>query len=105
MSVGLRAQDQRSAVRVPMNCPVKLRTLDFGLSYYGACIDLSVTGLTVRSMFVPRPDEEVEVFVMPPKNGHQQRSPLAMRARVVRCHEVEAGRLYELGLLISEILR
>ncbi|KAF0814272.1 hypothetical protein IGB42_01171 [Andreprevotia sp. IGB-42] len=106
MRSGLRAQDQRSAVRIPVKCQARIRTLELGLSYYGDCIDLSVTGMTIRSIFVPRPNEELEVCVMPPRQGGGLAAPLTARVRVVRCHEVEAGSgLYELGLEISEIVR
>ncbi|WP_083930469.1 PilZ domain-containing protein [Chitiniphilus shinanonensis] len=98
------SREQRSALRVPMNCKVKIRTLDFGPPYYGECIDLSVTGMTIRTSFVPRPDEEFEIFVMPPMSGAGPRDPLSARVRVVRCHEVERGKLYELGLFIVQIL-
>ncbi|SMC25890.1 PilZ domain-containing protein [Andreprevotia lacus DSM 23236] len=106
MRSGLRAQDQRSAVRVPMQCGARIRTLDLGMSYYGDCIDLSVSGLTIRSMFVPRPNELLEVCVMPPKQGGSISAPLTVKARVVRCHRVDKNKgLFELGLEICEIVR
>ncbi|BCL74921.1 hypothetical protein JHS3_06570 [Jeongeupia sp. HS-3] len=103
MGHGLPAPDARGALRVPLDCKVRLRTGD-GCSHYGVCADLSVTGLTVRTTtFVPQADELLDVCVMPPSQGGQTK-PLTARARVVRCHAIEAGRLYELGLVIEEIL-
>ncbi|WP_158380813.1 PilZ domain-containing protein [Chitinilyticum litopenaei] len=98
-------QDQRSALRVPVNCKVKLRFPDLGISYYGDCTDLSVQGLTIRTSYVPRPQEEFEVYVMPPAAGGASRQPMAARVRVMRCHEVQRGALYELGLAILDVLR
>ncbi|UXY14414.1 PilZ domain-containing protein [Chitiniphilus purpureus] len=97
-------REQRSALRIPVDCKVKIRTLDFGPSHYGTCSDLSVSGMTLRTSYVPRPGEEFEVFVMPPRQGGSLREPLAARVRVVRCHELARGRLYELGLAIVQIL-
>ncbi|WP_148715207.1 PilZ domain-containing protein [Chitinolyticbacter meiyuanensis] len=96
----LPKQEQRSALRIPIDCKVKIRTLDYGPPHYGVCTDLSVTGMTIRTLFVPRPDEEFEVYVMSPAG----QSPLSARVKVKRCHEIERGKLYELGLAIVEIL-
>ncbi|HSC78912.1 MAG TPA: PilZ domain-containing protein [Chitinolyticbacter sp.] len=96
----LPKHEQRAALRIPVDCKVKIRTRDHGPSHYGICTDLSVTGMTIRTLFVPRPDEEFEVYVMPPAG----QSPLSARVRVRRCHEIERDKLYELGLAIVEIL-
>ncbi|XZG71632.1 PilZ domain-containing protein [Chitinibacteraceae bacterium HSL-7] len=96
--------EQRAAVRVPVACKAKIRTLDFGPSFYGDCLDLSVTGMTLRSNFVPRPDEEFDVFLMPADTGIGPRTPFAARVRVVRSHELERGTLYEIGLTIVRVL-
>ncbi|WP_432720002.1 PilZ domain-containing protein [Jeongeupia wiesaeckerbachi] len=101
MQHGLPAPDARGALRVPLDCKVRLRGID-GRSYYGVCADLSVTGLTVRTMFVPQEDELLDVCVLPPPQGGRTQ-PLSARARVVRCHAID-DELFELGLAIEEIL-
>ncbi|AOX98991.1 hypothetical protein BJP62_00095 [Jeongeupia sp. USM3] len=84
-----------------MGCKVRMRGGD-GETHYGICADLSVSGLTVRTSFVPQAGEVIEVCVLPPPQGGRT-NPLSARARVVRCHAVDAE--YELGLAIEEILR
>ncbi|HEY9102546.1 PilZ domain-containing protein [Chitinimonas sp.] len=96
--------EKRTAKRVPVECPARIRTLDLGPSYYGTCTDLSVTGLTILSNFVPRHDEELEVTVVPPRNGGIKPQPMTARVRVRRCHELESGQQYEIGLEIVQIL-
>lgn len=102
---GMSPQDQRSALRVPVSCKVKLRLPDLGMSYYGECTDLSVQGLTVQTNYVPRPQEELEVYVMPPSSPGGARQPMALHVRVMRCHALPRGELYELGLSILNVLR
>ncbi|MDK2123445.1 PilZ domain-containing protein [Parachitinimonas caeni] len=96
--------EQRIDRRIPINCPVKIRTKDLGDPWYGVCTDLSVSGMSIQTSFVPREDEELEVMVIPPQglNGGTQK-PLAALVRVRRCHEIERGRLYEIGLEILSI--
>ena len=98
-------REQRNARRIPMNCKVKLRFPGSSMPAYGTCTDLSVSGLTIHTSYVPRPDETFEVFVMPPHSGPGPRTPFAARVQVKRCHEVERGKLYELGLAIIEVLQ
>ncbi|GLR14570.1 hypothetical protein GCM10007907_33600 [Chitinimonas prasina] len=98
------SRDKRTARRVPVACPARIRTLDIGPSYYGTCTDLSVGGLTIHSNFVPRHDEELEVTVMPPRSGGKPVPPMTARVKVRRCHEIEAGLTYEIGLEIVQIL-
>ncbi|WP_028453300.1 PilZ domain-containing protein [Chitinilyticum aquatile] len=98
-------QDQRSALRVPVSCKVKLRLPDLGMSYYGECTDLSVQGLTVKTNYVPRPQEEFEVYVMPPSAPGSPREPMALHVRVMRCHALQQKEMYELGLSIVTVLR
>ncbi|WP_269532419.1 PilZ domain-containing protein [Chitinimonas sp. BJYL2] len=98
------SQDKRAALRIPVSCPARIRTADIGPAFYGTCTDLSVTGLTIQSNFVPRHDELLEVTVMPPRTAKQAPVPMVIRARVRRCHELEPGVSYEIGLAIVEIL-
>lgn len=96
-------QDQRSARRVPVNFRAKIRVEGGGFSFYGECTDLSVGGMTLRTSYVPRPHEEFEVYLLPPHIGKSVR-PFFARVRVVRCHEIERNRLYEIGLVTLEVL-
>lgn len=98
-------REQRTARRIPMNCKVKLRFKSSSMPAYGICTDLSVGGLTIRTSYVPRPDETFDVLVMPPVSGPGPRTPFAAQVQVKRCHEVERGKLYELGLAIIEVLQ
>lgn len=98
------SRDKRTSRRVPIECPARIRTLDLGPSYYGTCTDLSVKGLTVQSSFVPRPNEELEVTVVPPRAGDLASQPMTARVRVRRCHELEQGQTYEIGMEIVEVL-
>ncbi|PHV10266.1 PilZ domain-containing protein [Chitinimonas sp. BJB300] len=96
--------DKRISRRIPIECPTRIRTADLGPSYYGTCIDLSVKGLTVHTNFVPRPDEELEVTVLPPRAGDITPQPMTAKVRVRRCHELEQGQMYEIGLEIVTVL-
>ncbi|WP_179958229.1 PilZ domain-containing protein [Chitinimonas arctica] len=98
------SRNKRINRRIPLACPARIRTLDLGPSYYGTCIDLSVGGLTVHSDFVPRPGEILEVTVMPPRTNGLPSQPMTARVKVRRCHELEAGLRYEIGLEIVQIL-
>lgn len=105
MTTGRPKQDQRSTRRVPVNIKAKIRTLDFGQIYYGECTDLSVGGMTLQTSYVPRPDETLDVFLMPPRIAGAPAQPFSARVQVRRCHQIEAGLLYELGLTIIEVLK
>ncbi|WP_410498744.1 PilZ domain-containing protein [Chitinibacter sp. S2-10] len=103
MSQGLRARDQRGALRVLVKCKVKIRPLDLGMPFYGDCIDLSVTGMTVQTNYVPRPDEEFDIYVMPARTQGLAAEPFSARVQVRRCHQLEMQTLYELGLEIIQV--
>ncbi|MDR3410091.1 MAG: PilZ domain-containing protein [Formivibrio sp.] len=98
-------QDSRSARRVPVHFRAKICPADFGPTQYGECTDLSVGGMTLQTSYVPQPQEEFEVYLVPPRIATEPVKPFVARVRVVRCHEIEHGQLYELGLLILEVLR
>lgn len=105
MTAGRPRQDQRSARRVPVSIKAKIRTLDFGQVYYGECTDLSVGGMTLQTAYVPRPEEAFDVFLLPPRIAGSPAQPFSARVIVKRCHEIERGHLYELGLSIIEVLK
>ena len=89
--------------RVPVRFPAKIRTLDFGQVFYGDCVELSVEGMTLQTMYVPRPDEELDVYLMPPRMGKAPAKPLSARVKVMRCHALNDDHRYELGLFILEV--
>ncbi|WP_373975084.1 PilZ domain-containing protein [Chitinibacter sp. SCUT-21] len=103
MSLGLKERDQRGALRVAVNCKVKIRPLDLGLPFYGECTDLSVTGMTVQTSYVPRPHEEFDIYVMPARTEGMKRQPFSARVRVRRSHQLKVTSLYELGLEIVQV--
>jgi hypothetical protein len=105
MKAGMSDHNKRDALRVPIKCKVKICPLDFGLVYYGNCTDLSVRGLTVETDYVPRLDEEFDLYVMPPLASTGPKEPLAVRVKVMRCHQIEQGVMYELGLSILKVIR
>jgi hypothetical protein len=100
----MREKELRAALRVPVLFQVRIRPEGLSASFYGQCTDLSVTGMTVRSSFVPRPNETLEIHAVQPAVGRERARVFAAKVQVVRCHELEAGTLYELGLCIREIL-
>jgi hypothetical protein len=78
--------------------------MDIGPTHYGTCKDLAVGGMTLHSSFVPRPNEQLEVTLIPPHTAGQQPAPMVVKAIVRRSHEVERGKCYEIGLEIIEVV-
>jgi hypothetical protein len=103
MNLGLKEHDQRGALRVIVNCKVKIRPLDLGLPFYGECTDLSVTGMTVQTNYVPRPDEEFDIYVMPARTANLRSAPFSARVKVRRSYQLDMASLYELGLEIIQV--
>lgn len=97
-------RDQRTARRIPVDCPARIRTRDIGPTFYGTCKDLAVGGMTLHTDFVPQHDEELEVTLLPPSPGNIKPTPMVVHARVRRCHEVEAAKCYEIGLEIIQVV-
>ena len=104
MKTGRSRQDQRSAKRVPVSFRAKIKVEGDGYAFYGECTDLSVGGMTLRTNYVPRPNEEFEVFLLPPRVEGSSVRPFSARVRVMRCHEIERNRLYEIGLSTIEVM-
>jgi len=88
-----------------MGCRAKMKSLHTGETHYGECVDLSVDGLSIRSMYVPQHGERLEVIVIVPGVGNMPMKPLEALVEVRRCNEVERGKLYEIGAGTSEIRR
>lgn len=98
-------KELRGALRVAVLFQVKIRPETTPGTFYGQCTDLSVTGMTVRTSFVPRPNEILEVHAVQPAVGAGPARLFAARVQVMRCHELEVGKDYELGLRIEEVLQ
>ncbi|MFC4157814.1 PilZ domain-containing protein [Chitinimonas lacunae] len=98
------SREMRNAKRVPIECPARIRTIEAGPTHYGTCTELSVSGMTLQSSFVPRPDEELDITVMPPRGPGLAPVPMNARVKVRRCHEIERGKCYEIGVEILKIL-
>lgn len=98
-------RDARAARRVPVRFRAKITTDYPGPAEYGECTDLSVSGMTLRTSYVPRPQEEFQVCLVPPKVASGPVQPFSAKVKVVRCHEIERGQCYELGLAILEVLK
>lgn len=98
------SREQRTGRRVPIDCPAKIRTDALGPTSYGTCVELSVGGMTLRTIFVPLPGEEFEVTIRPPRGPGVVSPPMTARVKVKRCHEMERGKEYEIGVEIIKIL-
>lgn len=97
-----RRSELRTARRVPMQCKVRITLLEgLGPSQYGVCTELSVSGMTLLTSYVPQAEEVFDVLMLPPqREGQFNAAPLAARVQVKRCHELVPGKSYELGVEI-----
>lgn len=95
--------ENRSALRVPINCKAKIRPQDSDISYYGVCLNLSVDGMQLETDYVPRFGEIFEVHLAPPPGGGFE--PLMATVQVSRCTQLVPGKSYELGVKILTIER
>lgn len=100
-----RRYDSRTARRVPIQCPVKILLVEsLGGPFYGSCTDLSVSGMTIQTSYVPRPEEELLVLLRGPSLQGLNNQPFQARVRVKRCHQLDSDKLFELGVEILEVL-
>ncbi|AXK40905.1 PilZ domain-containing protein [Crenobacter cavernae] len=83
-----------------MGCRARIKSLLTGDVHYGECIDLSVDGIAIRTSFVPRYAERLEVTLRVPPVGNIPAKPFIVEAEVCRCQEVDPGRLYDIGVRI-----
>jgi hypothetical protein len=97
-------QDQRRSRRVPIDCPARIRAVADGRVHDAMCRGLSTSGMTLHTDFVPRADEVIEVTLLPAAAGASRVQPMVARCRVRRCHAIEYGRCYELGVEILGVL-
>jgi hypothetical protein len=85
-----------------MECKVKVKNPETLEIYYGTSLDLSVTGISFESEYVPRYGEILEVHVMPPQ---VPAVPLSAKIQVRWCTQVVAGNRYEIGGAFRQILQ
>lgn len=95
------SHNRRLDRRIPLGAAARIQ-LDDCSDVQAHCIELSVTGLTLVSNFVPAENEILEVFI-DAFEGPVQTSPLHARIEVKRCVEISPGQ-YEFGGRIVEIL-
>jgi hypothetical protein len=93
--------DRRLDRRIPIGSQARI-VLDHGEVIEAECIELSVSGMTLRARYVPGESEVIEVEVPAPAGG-LDRPPLVARLQVCRCHCV-GGDVYEIGGAIVRIV-
>jgi len=97
----LRREKWKYVRWMKMSCHAKLKSLLSGETSYGECTYLSVDGIAIRTSFVPQYGEPLEVTMVPPAFGREAAKRFVVEAEVRHCHELEHGKLYELGMVIT----
>ena len=92
--------ERRLDRRIPLGCPAQIRNAA-GQRFPAECVELSVSGMTLRSRYVPAELEEIEVAVLPPPESIAFR-PLTAWVSVRRCHALGNG-VFELGVATLRI--
>lgn len=93
--------DRRLDRRIPLGSEATI-LLDCGDRIAAECIELSVSGMTLRAPYVPGQSEVITVEVAPPPS-RIERPPLRLRLAVLRCHPLDDGS-YEIGGTTVEIV-
>jgi len=88
-------RDRRLDRRIPLGCSAYIRPSE-GDEITAECVELSVSGMTLRANYVPAEGEVVEVIIATPPSGRIERPPLVTHLRVTRCHATTGGQ-YEIG--------
>jgi len=88
-------RDRRLDRRIPVGCSAHIR-LNEGEEISAECIELSVSGMTLRAPYIPAEGEVVEVVIASPEGDKIKRPPLVTHLRVTRCHALTGGQ-YEIG--------
>jgi hypothetical protein len=87
--------------RVPLGCTAVIQ-LPHGGRIPAQCVELSVSGMTLRATYVPGEGEVLEVAVVAPEGG-VDRPPLVVKVEVKRCNPLGDG-LYEIGGAIVRVV-
>lgn len=94
--------DRRLDRRIPLGSEAAI-LLAHGDRIEAECMELSVSGMTLRAPYVPGESEVITVEVAPPPASGIERPPLLVRLAVLRCHPLDDGR-YEIGGTTIEII-
>lgn len=100
-------RERRSAVRIPVGCEATIVPPPPYSRQSAVCLDLSVDGMTLKTRYVPRPDEVFDVIVVPPGSGTTPGSARKMHVRVQvrRCQAIAGTGEFSLGVKILHVLR
>lgn len=90
--------ERRLDRRIPLGASARIQP-PAGDAVAGVCVDLSVGGMTLHTMYVPRALEVLVVTVDSPTGA----KALVARVEVKRCHALGDG-FYEVGGAIVEVL-
>ncbi|THF64066.1 PilZ domain-containing protein [Pseudothauera nasutitermitis] len=90
--------ERRLDRRIPLGCAAAIH-LPGSVTVEAECIELSISGMTLHSTYVPGESETIEVSVSSPNGA----APLHARLEVKRCHALGGGR-YEIGGAIVQVL-
>lgn len=91
----------RKSRRIPVQCKVEIKAQDGWEIHYGMSSNISVDGICFITDYVPRFGQLLEVHVVPPEGSAIR--PLRALIQVKRCHQVVAGKQYEIGAVILKI--
>ena len=80
--------EKRGFIRMPLNCPVSIRTRRGAREEIGELIDLSATGVRFRSQHAHEAGAYLHLQLTP---EYPVTPPLEAELSVVRCHEVDNG--------------
>lgn len=98
--------ERRLDRRIPLGCAASIHLR--GEVVAAECVEISVSGMTLRSSYVPGENEVIEVSILPPGQTlgpryEYERPPLITRLQVKRCHALGDGR-YEIGGAIVRVV-
>lgn len=100
----MNPRERRSAVRIPLGCEAFIVPPPPLPRRKAICVDLSVDGLTLQTMYVPRPGEIFEVLIKP-HEGPVTTGTMQVRVQVKRCQPVKGTQEFQLGVKILEVVR
>lgn len=97
-------RERRAALRVPLGCEATIVPPPPLPRRKAICADISVDGLTLHTLYVPRPDEVFDVLVRP-HDGPVSTGTMHVRVQVRRCQQIRGSQEYALGVKILEVIK
>ena len=97
-------RERRGALRIPIGCEASIVPPPPYPRHKAVCVDLSVDGMTLKTRYVPRPDESFDVIVNPPAGPSSIRT-MHVRVQVKRCQAIAGTDEFSLGVKILKVLR